>query len=223
MIALDGHSSSGKSTLAKDLSQVLDIPHVDSGAMYRAVTLYALRKNVDPSDSEKVIDLLSEIEIHLTMEDGICKTFLNKECVEEDIRKMPVSKSVSQIAAIPKVRRFLVAQQREMALHQSIVMDGRDIGTVVLPEADVKIFVTASIAVRTQRRFAELMDKGIDITLEEVEQNLTERDLIDSTRKDSPLKRAEDAHLLDTSELQRGAMVAKAIEIIHKASKGISH
>ncbi len=216
VIALDGHSSSGKSTLAKDLSSLLSVSHIDSGAMYRAITLYFIRHNVDINNKSTVAYALESINISFKVVDGKTVTVLNGSVVESDIRTMEVSDLVSDVAAISSVRRYLVSQQRRLADAQSIIMDGRDIGTVVFPEADVKLFVTASIEVRTQRRYDELKARGVEITIDEVRANLTKRDHIDSTREDSPLKQAEDAILLDTGSLDRSAMIASATKMIHE-------
>ncbi len=216
VIALDGHSSSGKSTLAKDLSSLLSVSHIDSGAMYRAITLYFIRHNVDINNKSTVAYALESINISFKVVDGKTVTVLNGSVVESDIRTMEVSDLVSDVAAISSVRRYLVSQQRRLADAQSIIMDGRDIGTVVFPEADVKLFVTASIEVRTQRRYDELKARGVEITIDEVRANLTKRDHIDSTREDSPLKQAEDAILLDTGSLDRSGMIASATKMIHE-------
>ncbi len=216
VIALDGHSSSGKSTLAKDLSSLLSVSHIDSGAMYRAITLYFIRHKVDINNKSTVAYALESINISFKVVDGKTVTVLNGSVVESDIRTMEVSDLVSDVAAISSVRRYLVSQQRRLADAQSIIMDGRDIGTVVFPEADVKLFVTASIEVRTQRRYDELKARGVEITIDEVRANLTKRDHIDSTREDSPLKQAEDAILLDTGSLDRSGMIASATKMIHE-------
>jgi len=216
VIALDGHSSSGKSTIAKQIAGLLGYIFVDSGAMYRAVTLYLLDQDI-PIDNEELV-LASLEDVHITFErsESGMRTMLNKVDVEAEIRTMRVSDQVSPVAAISGVRSFLVRQQRAMAGQQGIVMDGRDIGTVVFPNADVKMFVTASIKVRTERRYNELRAKGITIDLSDVRKNLKERDHIDSTRDDSPLKQAEDAVLLDTSDLDPTQQLQKALEIIIK-------
>lgn len=214
-IALDGHSSSGKSTLAKDIARILEIVHVDTGAMYRAVTLYFLRHDISIDNSSKILDALNNITIEFVKNAQGLETFLNGESVEREIREMSVSERVSDVAAISSVRKFCVTQQKSLAESNGVVMDGRDIGTVVFPDADVKFFVTASIDVRSQRRYKELLERGIKITLEEVRKNLISRDEIDSTREDSPLRQAKDAIIIDTSELDRGAMLASALKIIH--------
>lgn len=203
-IAIDGHSSTGKSTVARQLADYLDYIFVDSGAMYRAVTLYALRKGIiteESFDREKLIAKLPEISLEFKKNDsGKAEIYLNGENVESQIRTLEVSEFVSPVATISEVRKKLVEQQRSMGKGQGIVMDGRDIGTVVFPEAELKIFLTASTEVRAQRRYKELIDRGEVVTFEEVLENVIERDQIDSNREISPLKKAEDAIVIDNSE-----------------------
>lgn len=207
-IAIDGHSSCGKSTMAKELARKLGYVYVDTGAMYRAVTLFALRTGMMNAET-KEIDLaaleavIADVQITQSVnEDGKVQTFLNGECVEGEIRQMTVSSCVSPIAAIGFVRKQLVACQQAMGKEGGIVMDGRDIGTVVFPDAELKIFVTASDEIRAQRRLVELRGKGDETTtFEEVLANVRERDYIDSHREVTPLRQAEDARLLDNSEL----------------------
>lgn len=200
-IAIDGFSSCGKSTLARDLAKALGYAYVDSGAMYRAVTLYFLENEIDYADPTAVRRALPLIQIQFRHQNNGNHTFLNGEDVEEKIRTMEVSQHVSPVAAISQVRKAMVAQQQALGREKGIVMDGRDIGTVVFPEAELKIFLKASPAVRAQRRYEELLKKGWDISKEEVKKNLAERDHIDSTRADSPLKQAEDAIVVDNSLL----------------------
>jgi len=219
VIALDGHSSSGKSTLAKDLAKLLQITHIDTGAMYRAVALYTLEQGINVTDRAKVAAALSDIRIRLEVEEGIQKTILNDKDVSKDIRSMAVSDVVSEVSVISEVRRFLVDQQRAIAAEQSVVMDGRDIGTVELPQADGKLFVTASDDVRSHRRHLELQGRGVEISLDDVRANLLKRDKIDSEREDSPLMQAEDAVLLDTTSLDRSGMLTTAIKIISEKTK----
>lgn len=214
-IALDGHSSSGKSTLAKDIAAILGMVHVDTGAMYRAITLYILQQNISTTNPAEISEALQNIEIKFVLKEGRLVTFLNGQSVEKEIREMKVSERVSEVAAISSIRKFCVAQQRSLAQSNGVVMDGRDIGTVVFPDADAKLFVTASIEVRTQRRHKELLGRGIQIDIEDVQNNLIKRDHIDSSREDSPLKQAKDATIIDTSKLDRGAMLAAALKIIH--------
>lgn len=207
-IAIDGHSSCGKSTMAKELARQLGYVYVDTGAMYRAVTLFSLRKGLMNEETKKIDEItlknvISDINITQCVSlEGKVETFLNGECVENEIRKMRVSSCVSPIAALGFVREHLVACQQAMGKDGGVVMDGRDIGTVVFPDAELKVFVTASDAVRAQRRLAELRGKGDDaITFDEVLKNVQERDYIDSHREVSPLRQAPDARLLDNSNL----------------------
>ncbi|NLO02948.1 MAG: (d)CMP kinase [Bacteroidales bacterium] len=208
VIAIDGHSSCGKSTLAKSLARNLGYTYIDSGAMYRAVTLFALRNGWITDgrpDKDKIISALSEIKINFKW-DGINEknvTFLNGEDVEEEIRRLEVSQNVSPVSTIPEVRHEMVKQQRENGKRKGIVMDGRDIGTVVFPDAELKIFMTASPEIRARRRFMELTEKGDTVDFKEILQNVNERDTIDSERKTSPLKKADDAIELDNSFLTR--------------------
>lgn len=207
-IAIDGYSSTGKSTLARELAALLGYRYIDTGAMYRAVTLYAVRAELIENgvlNDEKLSNALDDIslEFHHNAERDASDIFLNGENVEPYIRKMEVARYVSDVAAVSAVRHFLVEQQKTMAHNKKVVMDGRDIGTVVLPEAELKIFVTANRSVRVMRRFEELKAKGENVTRMEIEANLEQRDLIDTTREDSPLKRADDALILDNSELTR--------------------
>lgn len=212
IVAIDGFSSCGKSTLAKALAAKLNYGFIDSGAMYRAVTLYLIQHNISPADEIEVAAALSHINIRFVASDTGNRTYLNGEDVEDEIRGMEVSNLVSPVAAIPAVRRAMVKQQQEMGEEKGIVMDGRDIGTVVFPAAELKIFVTADPAVRAQRRFLELQGKGKSTPLTEIQQNLSERDRIDSTRKDSPLKQATDAILLDNTDLNPTQQLAIALQ-----------
>jgi cytidylate kinase len=207
IVALDGHSSCGKSTYAKLIAAKLGYSYIDSGAMYRAVTLTAMEAGVfDHSDAPPVDEieaLLKHIELDLKHNPGKRRTeiWLNGRMVEDVIRSMEVSNHVSYIAAIPAVRRKMVEYQRLLGEKKGVVMDGRDIGTVVFPNAELKIFLTASLEVRAERRFKELIEKGMEAEFEEVKANLAKRDHIDSSRADSPLKQADDALLLDNSAL----------------------
>lgn len=206
-IAIDGHSSCGKSTMAKDLARRLGYIYVDTGAMYRCVTLFALRHGLFATDG--TIDtawlqaLMPDIAIsfHFNAEAGRPDAYLNGECVERDIRSMEVSSHVSPIAALPFVREAMVAQQQQMGQGGGVVMDGRDIGTVVFPNAELKVFVTASAQVRAQRRFDELRQKGMEADFDAILRNVEERDYIDSHRDVSPLRQAPDALLLDNSHM----------------------
>ena len=204
-IAIDGHSSCGKSTMAKDLAREVGYVYVDTGAMYRSVTLYALRHGLFLEDgSVKTAELEAEmpniqISFKFNPEAGRPDTYLNGECVEKEIRSLEVSNHVSPIAAIPFVRTAMVAQQQQMGKDKGVVMDGRDIGTTVFPDAELKIFVTASAQVRAQRRFDELKAKPADF--DDILKNVEERDYIDSHREVSPLRQADDAILLDNSNM----------------------
>lgn len=206
-IAIDGYSSCGKSTMAKDLAREIGYVYVDTGAMYRSVTLYALRHNLFNADgSVREDDLRQEMgNIHITFklnpETGRPDTYLNGELVENDIRSLEVSNHVSPIAAIAFVRHALVAQQQQMGKEKGIVMDGRDIGTTVFPDAELKVFVTASAQVRAQRRFDELQAKGMPADFSDILKNVQDRDYIDTHRETSPLKKADDALELDNSHL----------------------
>ncbi len=207
VIAIDGYSSCGKSTMAKNLARQLGYVYVDTGAMYRAVTLYALRHQLFKADGE--VDAASlqrampdiRISFQFNKQTGKPDTYLNDELVEQEIRTMQVSERVSKIAALPFVRTALVAQQQRMGKDKGIVMDGRDIGTVVFPHAELKIFVTASAEVRAQRRYDELQQKGIPARYDDILKNVQERDYIDSHREVSPLRKADDAIELDNSNL----------------------
>jgi len=214
IIAIDGQSSCGKSTLAKQLSKKLGYAFVDSGAMYRAVTLYFLRHKIDLTDQDAIELALKELSISFINKAGVNTTLLNGEEVETEIRKMYVSEMVSPVAAISTVRRAMVWQQQQMGKSKGIVMDGRDIGTVVFPNAELKLFVTADIETRTNRRYLELKEKGMTLTKEEVAKNLQERDHIDSTRADSPLKQAADAVLIDNSNLTREEQLAMVLALV---------
>lgn len=205
-IAIDGHSSCGKSTMAKDLARRIGYVYIDTGAMYRAVTLFAMRHNLIANgqvDAAKLQEEMGNIHISLRLNPETQRpdTYLNGECVEREIRTMEVSRHVSLIAALPFVRSAMVEMQREMGKEKSVVMDGRDIGTVVFPHAELKIFVTASAEVRAQRRYDELTAKGEKCNYEEILENVKERDHIDSTRETSPLRQAEDAIVLDNTHM----------------------
>ena len=205
-IAIDGHSSCGKSTMAKDLARRIGYVYIDTGAMYRAVTLFAMRHNLIANgqvDAAKLQEEMGNIHISLRLNPETQRpdTYLNGECVEREIRTMEVSRHVSLIAALPFVRSAMVEMLREMGKEKGVVMDGRDIGTVVFPHAELKIFVTASAEVRAQRRYDELTAKGEKCNYEEILENVKERDHIDSTRETSPLRQAEDAIVLDNTHM----------------------
>lgn len=207
VIAIDGYSSCGKSTMAKDLAREVGYIYVDTGAMYRAVTLFAMRNGVfdadDNIDEARLKALLPDVKLtfKLNSETKLPEVCLNGECVERDIRTLEVSQHVSPIAALPFVREKLVEQQQAMGKEKGIVMDGRDIGTVVFPDAELKIFVTASAEIRAQRRFKELEAKGMPANFDEILQNVEQRDYIDTHRETSPLSQADDALVLDNSHL----------------------
>ncbi len=208
IIAIDGHSSCGKSTVAKQVAKKLGYIYLDSGAMYRSVTLFALRNGLAANgevDEKALINRLNEINIDFryNAETEQNETYLNDENVEEEIRQLPVSSHVSPVATIRDVRMEMVKQQQEMGKNKGIVMDGRDIGTVVFPNAELKIFMTASPEVRAQRRYDELTGKGQKVSFEDILHNVKERDRIDSSRKASPLKQADDALILENSYLTR--------------------
>ncbi len=221
IIAIDGYSSCGKSTLARQLATRLGYNYIDSGAMYRAITLHFLRQSVDLTNHDAVLAALEDI--HLTFEvnnnTGDSEIHLNDENIAHLIREMIVAEKVSQVAAIREVRTFAVKQQQKMGKRRGIVMDGRDIGTVVFPDAELKIFMNADASIRVMRRFEELYPSNPNITLEEVKHNLELRDYIDSNREESPLRRAEHAHLLDNSALTKEDQLQK---VMHWASAVIA-
>lgn len=214
IIAIDGWSSCGKSTLAKAIAKKLNYAYIDTGAMYRACTYFFLQQQIDLKDEEAVEAALKNIQITFKSIDGINTTFLNGKNVEQEIRSMEVSNLVSPVAELSVVRKFLVEQQQAMGQQKSVILDGRDIGTVVFPNAELKIFLTAEPEVRAKRRFEELKQKGIEITLSEVISNLQERDHIDSTRADSPLKQAEDAHLIDNTYMDLETSINRVLELM---------
>jgi len=213
IIAIDGYSSCGKSTLANQLAKELNYIFIDSGAMYRAITLYCLRNHIDWNKPKEITKALTDIHLDFeyNIEDNKSHILLNGENVDTLIREMLVSENVSSVSTIKQVREFAVAQQQRMGKKKGIVMDGRDIGTTVFPNAALKIFVTADIAVRVERRFREMLDKNIIATIEEVQNNLEMRDYIDSNREFSPLRKADDARVLDNSLLTREEQLALAL------------
>ncbi|MBL7747674.1 MAG: (d)CMP kinase [Chitinophagaceae bacterium] len=215
IITIDGWSSCGKSTLAKQLAKELGYVYVDSGAMYRAITLYFLRNNVDLAEKKEVKKALKNINLEFifSSKSNNSEIYLNDENVEYLIRDMLVAEKVSDVAAIKEVREFAVAQQQKMGTKKGIVMDGRDIGTVVFPKAELKIFMTADNAIRVQRRFKELYEKNPNITIEEVKNNLEMRDYIDSHREVSPLRKAKDALELDNTNLTPKEQLSKALAL----------
>lgn len=213
IIAIDGHSSCGKSTLAKALANRIGFAYIDSGAMYRAVTLFLLQNQIDPSNLQAVSKALEQMSIHFEATQMGNRTFLNGQDVEEEIRQMPVSEKVSEVSAVSAVRRAMVRQQQEMGRKKGIVMDGRDIGTVVFPQAELKIFLTAEMEERARRRHRELSAKGWNVTLDEVRRNLAERDYIDSNRADSPLRQATDAVVIDNTHLTEQEQLELALSL----------
>ncbi len=218
-IAIDGYSSCGKSTLAKDLAKELNLVYVDSGAMYRAVALYALNHQLIKEgvvSVDKLLGQLDDIHIEFTSDHEGIKTQLNGEVVEVEIRKPNVAAVVSKVSAIPEVRKKLVALQQQMGKAGGVVMDGRDIGTVVFPNAELKLFITADPKIRAQRRFDELLEKGVNTTFDEVLDNLTQRDLEDTTRKTDPLKKAADAIEVDNSHLTKQEQLEKCLSLAKK-------
>lgn len=219
IITIDGWSSCGKSTLAKQLAKALGYVYIDSGAMYRAITLYFLRNHIDWTDNKEVIQALEKIHLHFEYNEKSAQSeiFLNDENVEYVIRDLVVAEKVSDVAAIGAVRTFAVAQQQKMGAKKGIVMDGRDIGTTVFPDAELKIFMTADIPVRVERRFKEMIEKNPNVTMEEVKANLEMRDHIDSHREVSPLRQAEDAVLLDNTKIDMLEQLDIALKLVAKA------
>ena len=227
IIAIDGYSSCGKSTLAKQLAAALHYVHVDSGAMYRAITLYFLRNGINLKKEKEINEALKNIHLSFLFDNdsGKSNIYLNDENVEVQIRDMLISEKVSDVAAIKEVRTFAVEQQRKIGKEKGIVMDGRDIGTTVFPNAELKIFMTADIAIRVERRFKEMYVSNKNITLEEVRDNLEMRDYIDSHRDVSPLRKADDAYILDNSNLTMAQQLKIALAWAHEkinAQKNIS-
>ena len=214
VIAIDGYSSCGKSTIAKALAKKLHFIYIDSGAMYRAVTLYFLRNNIALNDDEAIQNALSDIHLNFHSLDYQSHITLNNEEVSEEIRQMPVSENVSHVSAIRDVRVEMVRQQQRMGKSKNIIMDGRDIGTVVFPDADLKLFMTADPKIRAERRYNELMLKGEEVTMEEVFDNIAHRDYLDTTRKESPLVRADDAIILDNTSMDQAEQLDFALEHI---------
>ena len=216
-IAIDGYSGCGKSSTAKEVAKRLHYKFIDSGAMYRAVTLYFIQNEVDLEDAGQVAGALSKITIDFrSNKAGKSETFLNEQYVEEEIRKMYVSQMVSPVAAIKAVRVAMVAQQQEMGRQRGVVMDGRDIGSVVFPDAELKIFMKASDEARAKRRLLELEAKGEQVTLEEIAKNFRERDAQDTSRKESPLIQVVDAVVIDTSDLEFEEQVQKVLALANE-------
>ena len=213
-IAIDGPAGAGKSTLARKLAEQLGYIYVDTGAIYRTVALTALWEKVDPADPAQVVPLLEGLEIHMGFEDGVQKMYLEGEDVSGAIRRHKVSGAASQVSAIPEVRAFLLEFQRKLARESSVVMDGRDIGTVVLPNADVKIFLTAAPEARARRRLLELEQRGETADFDTILRDIKERDYQDEHRPIAPLKQAADAVLLDTTDLDLGQSMSCLLSLV---------
>ncbi len=214
VVAIDGYSSCGKSTLAKALAKKLNFIYIDSGAMYRAVTLFFIRQNIDLRDQQSIIDALNNIQIDFQTSDNQTLISLNSEDVSKEIRQMPVADKVSTVSAIQNVRIEMVKQQQRMGRSGNIVMDGRDIGTVVFPNADLKLFMTADPKIRAERRYNELTLKGEKVNMEEIFENLAKRDYQDTTREESPLIQAQDAVVLDNSHIDETQQLEFALGYI---------
>lgn len=223
IVAVDGFSSTGKSTLAQDIAKHYGIKYIDSGAMYRAVTLYALNNNLIDTKNAKIKETqlqesINNININFerNTKNNLQSIYLNGKQVDKEIRQMGVNNQVSYISKLKFIREKMVEKQREFAREGGVVMDGRDIGTVVFPNADIKLFITASASIRAERRYRELKEKNIDAIYEEILKNIKERDSIDQNREASPLKKAADAYEIDNSKLTRKQQLKKALEIIEK-------
>ena len=214
VVAIDGYSSCGKSTLAKALAKKLNFIYIDSGAMYRAVTLFFIRQNIDLRDQQSIIDALNNIQIDFQTSDNQTLISLNSENVSKEIRQMPVADKVSTVSAIKNVRIEMVKQQQRLGRSGNIVMDGRDIGTVVFPNADLKLFMTADPQIRAERRYNELTLKGEKVNMEEIFENLAKRDYQDTTREESPLIQAQDAVVLDNSHIDETQQLEFALGYI---------
>ena len=215
-VAIDGPASSGKSTISKLIAKENHFVYLDTGAMYRVVTLAVLRNKISIDDHEAIEKLVQTIEIGFSMQDGKQSVFMNGEDVTDEIRSVEVTKNVSAVSAIKEVRTRLVHLQQEIAENHSIIMDGRDIGTVVLPQAEIKIFLVASVEERAKRRFIENQEKGIEMSYEELVEDIRRRDHIDSTRKESPLRKAEDAIEVDTTKMTIEDVVKVVTALIQK-------
>jgi CMP/dCMP kinase len=225
IIAIDGYSSCGKSTFAKSIAKMLNYIYIDSGAMYRTVTLYCMRRNFIGKNGLNISGILSELlDIHIDFvfnpDIDEYETFLNSENVEKEIRSIEVTANVSMISQIPEVRSRLVELQRQIGIQKGIVMDGRDIGTVVFPDANIKIFMTASADIRSKRRYDELMSKGIEVDFEEIKRNIIARDITDENRDISPLRRADDAVILDNSRMSVDEQMIWVRKIIQNKING---
>lgn len=219
IIAIDGHSSCGKSTLAKALGNALGYAYISTGDMYRAVTLYFIENQVDINDHAAVSEALKRIKLHFVADENGNRIHLNGRDVSEEIRKMHVANLVSPVAVISEVRREMVRHQQAIGEQKGVVMDGRDIGTVVFPNAELKIFLTADVDERARRRFEELTAKGQQVNFEEIKRNLSERDHIDSTRADSPLRQAEDAVVIDNTHLNHEQQLELALDLVRERAE----
>lgn len=215
-VAIDGPASSGKSTISKLIAKENHFLYLDTGAMYRVVTLAVLRNHISLEDYDAINELVQNIEIRFTMKDGKQSVFMNGEDVTDEIRSVEVTKNVSAVSALKEVRTRLVHLQQEIAENHSIIMDGRDIGTVVLPQAEIKIFLVASVEERAKRRYIENQEKGIEMSYEELVEDIRRRDHIDSTRKESPLKKADDAIEIDTTTMTIEDVVKAVTALIQK-------
>ena len=221
-VAIDGPVGAGKSSVARECAKRLGIIYVDTGALYRSCALFCVRNNVDisPENEQAVSELLnSKLDLSIKLEDGTQRVIVNGEDVSDEIRTLEISKAASAVSALPSVRAFLLGMQRDIASKNSVIMDGRDIGTVILPNADIKIFITARPEIRAKRRYDELAAKGSDVTLGEVLVEINRRDFNDMNRKEAPLKQAPDAILLDTSELDFEQTVSGVIDLIRDLGK----
>jgi len=218
-VAIDGPSGAGKSTIARAAAQELGYLYIDTGALYRSIGLFALRQGADPGAGGQVAALLPQIDLTLRHENGVQQVYLNGENVSAEIRRPPVSMAASRVAAHPAVRQFLLELQRKIARENNVIMDGRDIGTVVLPNAQVKIFLTASAQARARRRFLELQEKGEQVTFEEVLKDIEKRDYNDSHRETAPLRQAPDALLADTTDLDLEASIRLIKDMIQRGAK----
>ena len=215
-IAIDGPAGAGKSTIARAAASKLGFIYVDTGALYRSIGLYCLNNNIETTDRVKIEMVLPEISVQLKYLDGVQRVILNDEDVSEEIRKPECSMAASNVSAIPVVREFLLELQRKMARENNVIMDGRDIGTVILPDAEVKIFLTASPEERANRRFKELVEKGNNPDYDELLKEINQRDYNDMHRKTAPLKQADDAVLFDTTTLGKDEVVDELLKIIYK-------
>jgi cytidylate kinase len=218
-VAIDGPVGAGKSSIARQAARTLDFIYVDTGAMYRGIGLYAVRQGVVTTDAEKVTALLPDIKLDIKIIDGTQRVFLNGEDVSEDIRLPEISMAASNVSAIPEVRAFLLDLQRSFAKANNVIMDGRDIGTVILPDAEVKIYLTADAEVRAKRRYDELIAKGQDVKYEDVLADLNQRDYNDMHRETAPLKVADDAVIADTTQLDFEQSCALIVKIIKEKAE----